>query len=45
MYNHFDSANPKKLLNAVKMADQVICLPIYPELKKEKVDFIISKIN
>ncbi len=45
MYKNFDSANPKKLPNAVKMADQVICLPIYPELGQNEVEYVINQIK
>jgi len=45
MYKHLDSANPKKLLHAVKLAEQVICLPIYPALKENEVEQIINYIK
>jgi dTDP-4-amino-4,6-dideoxygalactose transaminase len=32
MYKSLDSANPVNLKNAEKIAEQVICLPIYPDL-------------
>lgn len=35
MYRELESANPKKLLIAEKTANQVICLPIYPDLSFE----------
>lgn len=44
MYKNLESANPKELPNAVKIANQVICLPIYPELRVEEIEFIVSKI-
>lgn len=44
MYKHLESANPKKLPRAVRIANQVICLPIYPELSVEEIEFIVSKI-
>ncbi|MDA3779085.1 MAG: DegT/DnrJ/EryC1/StrS family aminotransferase, partial [Bacteroidales bacterium] len=33
MYKGLDSAKPSNLINANKIANQVICLPIYPELE------------
>jgi len=42
MYKSIESANPKNLNVAKNKADQVICLPIYPDLKKAKVMEIIS---
>lgn len=35
MYKSLDSANPANLTEANKIADEVICLPIYPDLKSE----------
>jgi len=32
MYKNLDSAKPDNLPNAHKIAEQVICLPIYPDL-------------
>jgi dTDP-4-amino-4,6-dideoxygalactose transaminase len=37
MYKGLDSSRPDKLPVAHKMAEQVICLPIYPDLEKESV--------
>lgn len=45
MYKILDSANPNNLPNAAKVADQVICLPIYPELKKIEIDYIVNCIK
>ena len=45
MYKGLDSVNPINLLNAKKMAKQVICLPIYPELKVDEVNEIIKFIK
>ena len=42
MYKGLDSAKPANLPNAQKMAKQVICLPIYPELNKNEVHRIIE---
>jgi dTDP-4-amino-4,6-dideoxygalactose transaminase len=44
MYQHLDSANPANLPNALKMADEVICIPIYPELSKKEILEIIEVI-
>ncbi len=45
MYKGYESANPNSLSKAVKAAKEVICLPIYPNLRVEEIKFIISKIN
>lgn len=48
MYKSLDSANPEDLKVAEKIAEQVICLPIYPELEIEKVikiGQVIKKTN
>lgn len=42
MYKSLDSANPVNLKIARKVAEQVICLPIYPELEIEVVDNIVN---
>lgn len=44
MYRGLPSAAPSNLPVARKAAEQVICLPIYPALSNEQVDFIISLI-
>jgi dTDP-4-amino-4,6-dideoxygalactose transaminase len=44
-YRGLISARHENLPNAVKMADEVICLPIYPELEYEFVQFIINIIK
>jgi dTDP-4-amino-4,6-dideoxygalactose transaminase len=44
MYSEFDSASRMHLPNANKIADQVLCLPIYPELSFSDVDRICSLI-
>lgn len=43
MYKTLDSANPSNLPTAIKLAEQVICLPIYPDLN-EHTALDISKI-
>lgn len=44
-YRGLDSAEPANLVHAKKLSEQVICLPIYPELEKENVNLIINMIN
>lgn len=45
MYKGLDSANPSNLPVAGKMANGVICLPIYPNLDLKTVEIICSIIN
>jgi len=45
MYKGLDSANPSNLPVAGKMANGVICLPIYPNLDLKTVGVICSIIN
>ncbi len=45
MYKGFDSANKMNLPIANKIANEVICLPIYPDLPHEKVNNIIDVIK
>jgi dTDP-4-amino-4,6-dideoxygalactose transaminase len=45
MYKSLDSANENNLKNAHKMAEQVICLPIYPDLALNDVNRIIKLIE
>jgi dTDP-4-amino-4,6-dideoxygalactose transaminase len=44
MYRGLLSAAPSNLPVARKAAEQVICLPIYPALSNEQVDFILNLI-
>jgi dTDP-4-amino-4,6-dideoxygalactose transaminase len=44
MYRGMPSAAHANLPVAKKMAEQVICLPIYPDLSSEQVDFIVALI-
>jgi dTDP-4-amino-4,6-dideoxygalactose transaminase len=44
MYRGYESANPAKLPNARKISDQVICLPIYPNLSDDQVQRVIAMI-
>ena len=43
-YKGLDSAQPTNLKTAGKVANEVICLPIYPDLKTEVVEEIIHLI-
>jgi len=45
MYKDLPSAKAKNLPNAVKMAEEVICLPIYSELNHIDIKRIINIIN
>jgi dTDP-4-amino-4,6-dideoxygalactose transaminase/predicted O-linked N-acetylglucosamine transferase (SPINDLY family) len=45
MYRGFPSAAYSNLPNAKKISNQVICLPIYPDLLLEQVDFIANVIS
>jgi dTDP-4-amino-4,6-dideoxygalactose transaminase len=45
MYKGLDSAKPENLPVAHKMANEVICLPIYPELAEEMINKIIYLIK
>lgn len=41
-YRGLDSADPKNLPNAHKMADSVLCLPMHHELSKEDINRILE---
>lgn len=43
-YKGYDSANPKNLPKAHKMADSVICLPMHHELSAEDIDRVLELI-
>ncbi|GJQ60095.1 MAG: DegT/DnrJ/EryC1/StrS family aminotransferase [Candidatus Scalindua sp. AMX11] len=45
MYESYDSANPAKLIHAKKTSQEVICLPIYPDLDSKEVDYIFRCIS
>ncbi|MFW5852209.1 MAG: DegT/DnrJ/EryC1/StrS family aminotransferase [Bacteroidota bacterium] len=45
MYAHLPSAKKENVPVATKLADEVLCLPIYPDLKLEEVTRIISVLN
>lgn len=44
-YRGLESADPKNLPNAHKMADSVLCLPMHHELSEEDVERILSCIK
>ena len=44
-YRGLESANPKNLLNAHKMADSVLCLPMHHELSDEDLERVLSFFN
>ena len=44
-YKGLESANPKNLPIATKIADSVICLPIYAELELKDIEFICELIK
>lgn len=43
-YKSLPSASPKNLPIASSIANQVLCLPIYPDLDRKDIDFICDKI-
>lgn len=45
MYRRFESANQTNLKNANIIADQVLCLPIYPNLNEEVIYRIIELLK
>jgi dTDP-4-amino-4,6-dideoxygalactose transaminase len=45
MYKELSSAKAEMLPNAVRMANSVICLPIYPDLDSKTINYITSLIN
>ncbi len=44
-YRGLDSANPENLPIATKITEQVLCLPIYPDLEIETVDRVVELIR
>jgi dTDP-4-amino-4,6-dideoxygalactose transaminase len=44
-YRGLPSAQHSNLSTAVKTADEVICLPIYPELTIEELKYVVKIIN
>lgn len=45
MYRHLPSARPKNLPNATRMAQEVLCLPIYPDLAADDQDRVIDIVR
>lgn len=45
MYRGFPSANPGNLPHAKTLSNQVICLPLYPDLTDASIDFICESIK
>lgn len=45
IYRNLDSASPLNLPNANLISNQVICLPIYPELNIEQIIYITDEIK
>ena len=45
MYRSLLSAQPENLPVAAALAQKVICLPIYPGLSREEIEFIVSLIT
>jgi dTDP-4-amino-4,6-dideoxygalactose transaminase len=45
MYRGLESAKPENLPVATKMADSVICLPMYPDLELESINKIVDIIT
>ncbi len=44
-YRGLNSAHPNNLPVATKIAEQIICLPIYPDLENKEVENIVKIIN
>lgn len=45
MYSHLPTADLSKLPNATKAAEQILCLPIYPDLSDQDVERIIEMMR
>ena len=45
MYKNIETANPKNLPIANQVANQVLCLPIYPQLTNSEIEFIALVIS
>lgn len=45
MYRGLDSAQPKRLENAIGISRQVICLPIFPHLQAHEQDAVIAIVR
>jgi len=44
-YRGLDSAKPENLPHAEKVAEEVICLPIYPDLQDSQINMIIDVLD
>jgi dTDP-4-amino-4,6-dideoxygalactose transaminase len=44
-YKSLESSRPGKMPVAEKIAKEILCLPIYPDLELQDVDYIIEKIK
>ncbi len=44
IYSHLPSARPENLPNARKMADSVICLPLFPDMTEEDEERVLNCI-
>jgi len=45
MYRGLESAKNEKLPNAVRIAQEILCLPIYPSLSNSDIELILDTIN
>lgn len=45
VYRELESALHGKLPVAEKITEEILCLPIYPDLDNDKIDFIVEKIS
>ena len=45
MYKNIETANPRRLPIANRIANQILCLPIYPQLTDSEVEFIAMVIR
>ena len=45
MYNNLKSASPGNLILATTVAEEVLCLPIYPDLEPSKIEEIVEIIH
>jgi len=44
-YKGLDSALPGKLPIAEKITEEILCLPLFPDLNKAKIEFVLEKIK
>lgn len=45
MYRSFPSSKPENVTNAQKAASQILCLPIYPELRQDELAEVVNIIT